>query len=116
MLINRESLYTLRIIYYLSKQDKNRIIPGREISDSENISINFTFRILGILVKKGIVESFKGNKGGFRLKKKSLNFYEIINLIQKDPFTLIMEGTGEVETFIREVQENLKNTFKNKTI
>lgn len=116
MLINQESLYALKIIYYLSKQDKNRIIPGKEISNSENMSINFTLKILGILVRKGIVESFKGSKGGFRLKRKNLSFYEIINFIQKNPFTSVDEGGGEVEMFIYEVQENLKNMFENKVI
>lgn len=116
MLINQESLYALKIIYYLSKQDKSRIITGKEISNSENISINFTLKILGIFCKNGIVESFKGSKGGFRLKKKNLSFYEIINLIQKNTFTSVDKGKGEVEMFIYEVQENLRNMFENKVI
>lgn len=116
MLLNKESLYALRIIYYLSKQDKNRIISGKEISNSENMSINFTLKILGILVKNDIVESFRGAKGGFRLKRKNVSFYEIINSIQQNPFNSVDEIEGEIEMFIYEVQEKLKNMFKNKVI
>lgn len=115
MLINKESLYALKIICYLSKQDKNRVVGGKEIAAKEEISISFTLKILGILVRNDIVESFKGIKGGFKLKKYNLNFYEIIKLIQKDIF-ILLEKKSEVEAFIYIVQENLKSMMENKTI
>lgn len=115
MLINKESLYALKIICYLSKQDKNRIVAGKEIADKEEISINFTLKILGILGRNDFVESFKGIRGGFKLKKYNINFYEIIKLIQKDIF-ISLEKKSEVEVFIHTVQENLKSMLENKII
>ncbi|BBA50816.1 hypothetical protein FV113G1_11650 [Fusobacterium varium] len=76
---------------------------------------NFTLKILGILVRNDFVESFKGIRGGFKLKKYNINFYEIIKLIQKDIF-ISLEKKSEVEVFIHIVQENLKSMLENKII
>lgn len=115
MLMNKESLYALKIIYYLSKQDRNRIVTGKEIADIEAISINITLKILRILVKSNILESFKGIKGGFKMKKEEVNFYEVIKIIQKDIF-ISLQKNSEVEKSIHIIQENLKSMLENEII
>ncbi|MEJ6466195.1 Rrf2 family transcriptional regulator [Fusobacterium ulcerans] len=81
-LIRKESEYAIRIVKLLSNFPNNRIIKLKEISDTENISINFAAKILRNLSSKKIVNSFRGSQGGYNLAKKKINYYEIIKAIQ----------------------------------
>lgn len=69
-LIRKESEYAIKIVKLLSNFPDNRILKLKEISDIENISINFAAKILRNLSNKKIVKSFRGSQGGYNLAKK----------------------------------------------
>lgn len=66
MRITSESDYALRIITAMSRRDG--VTDAKTLSEETNVTIRFTLKILNKLVCGGIVESFKGAKGGYKLK------------------------------------------------
>lgn len=103
-LIRKESEYAIKIVKLLSNFPDNRILKLKEISDIENISINFAAKILRNLSNKKIVKSFRGSQGGYNLAKKKINYYEIIKAVQ-----------GEIQIVNykkKESNEVVENLFK----
>lgn len=82
MKITRESDYAVRIVAYLSKNDQ--IIGAKQISEETDITQRFALKILRKLCIAEILQSFKGNMGGYRLKKepKEINMKEVIEAIE----------------------------------
>lgn len=81
-LIRKESEYAIKIIKLLSTFPENKILKLSEISNLEEISVNFAAKILRNLSKKKIVNSFRGSYGGYNLKKKKVTYYQIIKATQ----------------------------------
>lgn len=71
MRIKNEIEYVFRILLYLSKYGENRIVSSNEISDAEDIPHLFSLRILKKLEKAGLVNIFKGARGGYQLTRPS---------------------------------------------
>ncbi len=65
MHITQESDYAVRIVFCLAKSKQRK--DARAISEEMCVSLRFALKILGKLVSKGIVKSYKGNKGGYEL-------------------------------------------------
>ena len=87
MKITQESDYAIKIVLYLSKLDKGEIANAREISEAE-MSMKFALKILRRLCKVKLVESFRGIKGGYKLKKSAndISLRNVIEVIQGDLF------------------------------
>lgn len=66
MRITLESDYALRILTAMAGYDK--ITDANTISEDTSVTIRFTLKILHKLVQGGLVESFKGVHGGYKLK------------------------------------------------
>ena len=66
MRITQESDYALRILTALAEHDA--VIDANSLSEQTSVTIRFTLKILNKLVKHGFVSSFKGVKGGYKLK------------------------------------------------
>lgn len=88
MKITQESDYAIKIVLYLSKLDKGEIANAREISEAEQMSMKFALKILRRLCKVKLVESFRGIKGGYKLKKSAndISLRNVIEVIQGDLF------------------------------
>ena len=67
MHITQESDYAVRIVYCLAKCGTRR--DARGISEEMCVTLRFSLKILGKLVSSGIVESYKGNRGGYELSR-----------------------------------------------
>lgn len=70
MKIKNEIEYAMRIVLYLTYYGENRIISSNEISEKEEIPHLFSLRILKKLEKAGILNIYKGTKGGYKLSRK----------------------------------------------
>ena len=83
MEITRETDYAIRCILYLSEKE-GTIIMADEISRAMFIPKSFLAKILQKLTKAGVVKSFRGVKGGFRLAKKpqQTSLLDIIEAIE----------------------------------
>ena len=88
MKITQESDYAIKIVLYLSKLDKGEIANAREISEAEKMSMKFALKVLRRLCKVKLVESFRGIKGGYKLKKSAndISLRNVIEVIQGDLF------------------------------
>lgn len=82
MEITREEDYAVRCVLMLSRAPE-KIFVVSEISRSMSIPKAFLAKIMQKLVRAGIVESIRGVKGGFRLKKmpENITLLEIIKAI-----------------------------------
>ena len=65
-LITRDTDYAVNALYYMA-EDKKRIFTVTELVKKLGIPRAFLRRILQVLSKRGLVRSFKGNGGGFKL-------------------------------------------------
>lgn len=81
MRITSESDYALRIITAMSK--KNDVTDAKTLSEETNVTLRFTLKILNKLVGGGIAESYKGAKGGYKLKMSAdkISLKMVIELI-----------------------------------
>lgn len=62
-----EADYAVRIVEYLTEHNSRR--DAKTISADTEIPLRFLLKILRKLVAGGIVQSFQGAKGGYKLKK-----------------------------------------------
>ncbi|MCD4669370.1 MAG: Rrf2 family transcriptional regulator [Actinomycetia bacterium] len=79
-LITREIDYAIRALIHLA-DNRERTIPVTELVEKLGITRPFLRKIMQELAKAGVVGSYKGNKGGFLLKKKPENIY-LIDLVE----------------------------------
>ena len=83
-LITRDIDYAVRALIYLADNRKGETVPVPELVDELGITRPFLRKIMQLLAKAGVIESHKGNKGGFRLIKKPEDIYliDIIEIFQ----------------------------------
>ena len=83
MEITRETDYAIRCVLYLSRKE-DTVIMADEISRAMSVPKSFLAKILQKLTKAGVVTSFRGVKGGFRLarKPKQISLLDIIEAIE----------------------------------
>jgi Rrf2 family protein len=67
MYITQEADYAVRIVNCLARSGRRR--DARGISEEVNVTLRFSLKILGKLSGAGIVNSFKGNRGGYELAR-----------------------------------------------
>ena len=79
-LITREIDYAVRALIYLAA-NRNETVTVPELVDELGITRPFLRKIMQLLAKAGVIESYKGNKGGFRLVKEPGDIY-LIDLIE----------------------------------
>ena len=86
MLLTKKSEYALLSLVSIAQSTTPKNVD--ELSTELNISKSFLAKILQNLAKHGILNSFKGNNGGFTLKKPydQLTILEITTITeQKNP-------------------------------
>lgn len=124
MKITQESDYAIKIVLYLSKLDKGEIANAREISEAEKMSMKFALKILRRLCKVKLVESFRGIKGGYKLKKSAddISLRGVIEVIQGDLFintslkninSAKKVETDPVNSLLYSIQEDVKRKLSN---
>ncbi len=67
MRITLESDYALRILTVLA--ESGAVMDANTLSEKTFVTARFTLKILHKLVKQGFVSSYKGVKGGYKLKR-----------------------------------------------
>jgi Rrf2 family protein len=79
--MNLECDYAVRIVYVIAKA-KDRI-DAKTISERSCVSLRFALKILRKLVMGGIVVSFMGTNGGYKLAKspEDISIYDVIYAI-----------------------------------
>lgn len=81
MRITLESDYALRILTTLAMREG--VTDAKSLSDETSVTQRFTLKILHKLVQADYVSSFKGTRGGYKLKRapEDITLKNIIELI-----------------------------------
>jgi len=68
-MLTLSSQYALRALIYLALHEGEWPVPGRRIAEEAGIPAKYLLKILGDLVRSGVLESSPGKSGGFRLRR-----------------------------------------------
>ncbi len=82
-MITRKTDYAIRCVLHLAESEKE-VVMVNEIAKGREIPKSFLAKIMQELAKAGIVESFRGVKGGFKLAKKAeeISLLDIVELME----------------------------------
>ncbi len=82
MLITRASEYAILSLIVLSKADSP--VDSETLSNQLSIPKSFLAKILQALAKNGILKSYKGVNGGFKLQKdaKDINMLAVMSAVE----------------------------------
>lgn len=83
MQITRETDYAIRCVLHLS-ESPDEVVMANEIAKAKKVPGSFLPKILQKLARAGIVKSYRGVKGGFKLVRspKRINLLEVIEAIE----------------------------------
>ncbi len=70
MKVTAQEEYGLRCILQLARHHSRDPVTGRQIAESEGISLDYVSKLLMILRRSGLVRSVRGIKGGYALEKE----------------------------------------------
>lgn len=95
MRITLESDYALRILTALASH--NEVIDAKSLADETSVTLRFALKILHKLVGGEFVSSYKGVKGGYKLKRypKEITLKSVIELIDGPIVIARCLGSGE---------------------
>ena len=69
MMVSTKGRYALRVMIDLAEHNTRDYIPLADIAKRQEISEIYLESIVGVLSKKGLVESLRGKGGGYRLNR-----------------------------------------------
>ncbi len=86
MYLTQKSIYAIQALIFIALNDNGEFVPIREISQKLNIPFHFLTKILQILGKQQIIETYRGPSGGVRLLKNAdqISIEQIILSIDGD--------------------------------
>lgn len=125
MQIKRETDYAIRCVHYLAGKEQD-VVMADEIATEMDIPKSFAAKILQKLVRAGIVSSFQGVKGGFRLAKlpETISFFDImqvtegplaLNICTEDRKACDLSRTCRVHPFWVRVRQEVEEVFRRVT-
>lgn len=68
-MLMRTSQYALRALIYLAQNEDAWPIPGAQIAAETGVPTKYLSKVLGDLVRCGVLDSAPGRTGGFRLRR-----------------------------------------------
>ncbi len=79
-MLSRTSEYALRALIHLAQHEEDWPISGAHVAGETGIPAKYLSKILGDLVRAGVLDSFPGKTGGFRLRRsaKSLSLLDVL--------------------------------------
>ena len=84
MQVTRAGEYGIIGLLYLARQPDRRTVMVEEIAAAEGVPKSFLAKIFQSLSKRGMIQSVRGARGGFRLAKPAsqITVLEIINCVE----------------------------------
>jgi len=129
MKISKKSQYGLRAMVYLANPRlKDKICPLKKISKEEEIPFDFLEKIISKLVKKGLVKTKKGFRGGYFLARRpeKITVGQIIRVLEgeialvecisKDKFFCPRERKCLTKNFWKKIQDVLSSALNSITL
>lgn len=98
MMVSTKGRYALTVMLDLARQDPNKYISLREVSERQDISMKYLESIIATLNRAGIVRSLRGKGGGYKLNRapKDCSVAEILQLTEGSlaPVYCLEPGAG----------------------
>lgn len=84
MRLNQAVDYAFRAVLYMSSLPKGKVIEARLIAEELKIPIRFLLKILRLLTRAGITESYQGMNGGYSLARRpaEITMLDVIEAIE----------------------------------
>tara|TARA_Y100001934_G_C12317047_1_gene758041 strand:- start:870 stop:1322 length:453 start_codon:yes stop_codon:yes gene_type:complete len=84
MILSRTSKYAIRALIYIATKPSGEAILNRTIAKELGVPPTYLAKILQNLCKFNLLESYRGNQGGFCLKRNGnkINLLEIIRVTE----------------------------------
>lgn len=127
MQLTRQSEYAIKIMIELAKHPWGEMVPGRIISENQDIPTMFLQKTVQLLAKSGLVTTQRGIQGGVRLSvpAEQVSIARVIEAIE-GPFAInpcLSPGyvcpnmpDCRVRALLSSAQEALVKELKTKTI
>ena len=86
MQLTRGGEYAIRGMLYLARQPRGKKVMTSTIARASDIPDSFLAKVLQILARAGIVESYRGTGGGFSLLKpvEEITLRQIVEAVEGD--------------------------------
>lgn len=86
MKISTKGRYALRMLLDLAKEHENTFVTLKEISSRQEISKKYLEQIVPLLHKSDILESVRGNNGGYKLKRppQEISLFDILSQTENE--------------------------------
>lgn len=84
MKLNQATDYAFRAVLYLSRLPWGEVVEARIIAEQEHIPMRFMLKILRMLTRAGIVESYRGVGGGYALAKmpREITLRDVVEAVE----------------------------------
>lgn len=123
-MISSKGKYALRIMIDIAiNSEANDIVSLKSITNKENVSIKYLQHIMSLLVKNELLNSIRGNSGGYKLTKESKEYtiYEILSSVEGSLLPVPYVNEDEVidrsiKPFFNELNILVENYLKSKTL
>jgi Rrf2 family protein len=79
--LSKKSEYALMAARFMALNNQGSFVTAKEIADNYKISFDLVAKVLQTLVKKKLVKSFKGAKGGYTLERTPFEI-SLIDLVK----------------------------------
>jgi len=70
-MLTRTAEYALRAVIHLAQHEDEWPIPGNQIAECADIPAKYLSKVLGDLVRVGVLTSLRGKRGGFAMVRSS---------------------------------------------
>jgi len=81
MFLGRATLYGLSALIYLERRELGTPATVQEISEATGMPMEYLRKLLSRLIRKGLIASVRGRKGGFRAQR-SLDSITLLDLVE----------------------------------
>jgi len=96
MKISTKGRYALRVMVDLAQSEDEKFISLKVISQRQEISLKYLEAIIGILNRAGFVQSLRGAKGGYKLRR-SPKEYSVGEILRTTEGSLSLVDCGSCE-------------------
>lgn len=118
MKLSKKTIYAILLILAIAKSGEDNVVTIREISEKENLPLKYLERIVSVLCKSGLVKSWRGSKGGYKLsmpaEKYTLGI--IVRTMEGSVTPESFEETGPLLSFIKGLCNTVNNYMESVTI
>ncbi len=73
-MISTKGRYALRLMIDIAAYSNGGVVSLKDISNRQNISIKYLEQVVSFLTKSGMLQSVRGNNGGYRLTKRPSDY------------------------------------------